>query len=257
VKRAVALTTASRHAADEIREHLDIDGKEIAIIPHGVCVQPDEAPAARPKFLAPGPFLFTIGDITPKKNFHTLVDLAVRLPEFRIVIAGSKSTEYAQRIEREVADKQLTDRVVLPGKVSDAERAWLYQNCGAFLFPSRSEGFGLPVIEAMSCGRPVFCSHATSLPEVGGDLAFYWHDLDSDTMASVVRAGLETVERDSMFAERLRDHAAQFTWPRAARAYLALYQQVLDQQVLGEAHSPQSVVAADFMSEARTDRSAA
>jgi glycosyltransferase involved in cell wall biosynthesis len=228
VNRASVLTTASQHAAGEIREHLDIRGKDIAVIPHGVCVNPSDAAATRPNFLEPGRFLFTIGDITPKKNFHTLVDVASRLPEFKIVIAGSKSTDYAHRIEQKAAANKLADRIILPGKVSDAERSWLYQNCTAFLFPSRSEGFGLPLIEAMGSGRPVFCSHATSLPEVGGDLAFYWHDLDPDTMASAVRAGLQIVERDSQFGDRLRQHAGRFSWPRAARAYLALYQRVLD-----------------------------
>ncbi len=228
VNRATAVTTASEHAAGEIRTHLDLDGKEIAVIPHGVCVETGEAATSRPEFLRPGPFLFTIGDITPKKQFHTLVDLALQLPEVSIVIAGAKSTDYARRIEQDAADKGLADRVVLPGKVSDADRSWLYQNCRAFLFPSRSEGFGLPVIEAMSCGRPVFCSYATSLPEVGGDLAFYWRDLEPTAMCDVVRAGLEAAEQDSTFGARLRDRAGQFTWPRAARAYVELYHQVLN-----------------------------
>lgn len=227
VDRASVLTTASSHAAGEIREHLDTGAKEIAIIPHGVCVNPADAATARPDFLAPGRFLFTIGDITAKKNFHTLVDLAARLPEFTIVIAGANSTDYARGLQQQAAHNGLGDRVIFPGKVSDAERSWLYQNCDAFLFPSRSEGFGLPVIEAMSSGRPVFCSYATSLPEVGGDLAFYWHDLDADRMAEVVRAGLQRAEQDPTWSDRLKQHAGQYTWPRAARAYLALYQRML------------------------------
>lgn len=252
VDRATVLTTASRHAADEIRAHLDTGGKEIAIIPHGVCINPADAAAARPDFLAPGRFLFTIGDVTPKKNFHALVDLAVRLPEFKIVIAGANGTPYATRLQHQIASQGLADRVILPGKVSDSHRSWLYQHCDGFLFPSRSEGFGLPLIEAMSCGRPVFCSHATSLPEVGGDLAFYWHDLDPDTMANVVRAGLHSAGQDADFGDRLRQHAGQFTWPRAARAYLALYQ-----RVLGRTPAPQSGLAGPRGASSREFTSAA
>ncbi len=227
VTRAAILTTASEHAAGEIREHLETGGKEIAIIPHGVCVRRDEAAAVRPAFLPPGPFLFTIGDITPKKNFHALADLAARLPEFRVVIAGSKATNYAREIERRAIELGLTERVILPGKVSNADRAWLYEHCAAFLFPSRSEGFGMPVIEAMSSGCPVFCAHATSLPEVGGDLAFYWHDLNPDRMAIVVRDGLAAAANDSSFGDKLRARAGQFTWKRSAQAYLALYRRLL------------------------------
>ena len=252
VNRAAVITTASQHAAGEIRGHLDTSGKDIAVIPHGVCVNPSDAAATRPDFLKPGRFLFTIGDITPKKNFHTLIDVASRLPEFKIVIAGSKSTDYAHRIEHRAAANKMADRIILPGKVSDAERSWLYQNCTAFLFPSRSEGFGLPVIEAMGSGRPVFCSHSTSLPEVGGDLAFYWHDLDPDSMVDVVRAGLQTVERDAQFGNKLRQHAGRFTWPRAARAYISLYQRVLD-----KSHGPDSITAGQADADTQGSRSAA
>ena len=239
VNRATVLTTASRFAADEIRGNLDVGGREIAIIAHGVCVTPSSERASRPEFLPAGPFLFTIGDITPKKNFHVLVEFLRHLAasgraNLRLVIAGPKRTDYASRIEREIQEAGLTGRVVLPGIVSDEERAWLYQNCEAFLFPSISEGFGLPVIEAMSCGRPVFLSNATSLPEVGGPLAFYWHDFSARSMSQVFETGMSRVSRDSQYADKLRQHASQFTWERAAGAYLALYRQVLEVPAAGK-----------------------
>jgi glycosyltransferase involved in cell wall biosynthesis len=233
VDRATILTTASQFAASEIREHLDVEGKEIVIVPHGVCVDPaSEQRSRRPAFLPDGPFLFTIGDITPKKNFHVLVDLVEHLiksgrPDMRLVIAGSKRTDYASQIERTIRDKHLADRVILPGTVTDEERSWLYQNCEAFLFPSLSEGFGMPVLEAMRCGRPVFTSNSTSLPEVGGSLAFYWNDYAAESMAAIFEAGMKTVRRDSQYSNTLREHASQYTWKRAAEGYLSLYRRVL------------------------------
>ncbi|HUG68285.1 MAG TPA: glycosyltransferase family 1 protein [Pirellulaceae bacterium] len=238
VNRATVLTTASRFAANEIRSNLDVAGREIAIIAHGVCVTPASERTARPGFLPAGPFLFTIGDITPKKNFHVLVEFLRHLAvsgraNLRLVIAGPKRTDYALRIEREIRAAGLTGRVILPGIVTDEERAWLYQNCEAFVFPSISEGFGLPVIEAMSCGRPVFLSNATSLPEVGGPLAFYWQDFSARSMSQVFETGMSCVSRDSRYADKLRQHASQFTWERAAGAYLALYRQVLEVSAAG------------------------
>ena len=240
VDRATVLTTASQFAADEIRSHLDVGEKGIAIIPHGVCVAASSNQSPRPVYLPEGPFLFAIGDITPKKNFHVLVGLVKHLmkstvPDVRLVIAGSKRDDYASRIEREIQDSGLAGRVILPGTVSDEERAWLYQNCEAFLFPSISEGFGLPVIEAMSCGRPVFLSNATSLPEVGGPLAFYWEEFSAPAMAQVFNAGMSLVSHDSQYEDKLRQHASQFTWKRAAEEYLALYRQVLAVDVGGKA----------------------
>lgn len=232
VDRAAAVSTVSKYAAREISAHVDLHGREITVIANGICVDSARVVKRRPRFLPAGPFLFTIGDITAKKNFHTLVELALHLPEYRLVIAGNASTDYAARLRRTVADLRLGHRVILPGIVSDAERTWLYQNCTAFLFPSLSEGFGLPVVEAMSCGRPVFSSTATSLPEVGGSLAFYWDRFEPEAMVRVFRAGIDIVTNDPDYGSKLRAYAAQFTWQRAAQQYLALYQRVL------AAHAP-------------------
>ena len=232
VDRATFLTTASRHAAGEIREHLELGGKTMEVVPHGVCVDPDGDEAAsggiRNGLLPQRPFLFAIGDITAKKNFYVLVDLAVELPEYSIVIAGNKATGYGGELERRIHELGVGDRVSLPGVVSDAERACLYRACEAFLFPSLSEGFGMPVLEAMRYARPVFCSDATSLPEVAGPMAFYWTDFDPPEMARVFRAGMAQVAADPGFAAKLRNHADRFTWGEAARRYLAIYQRVLE-----------------------------
>jgi glycosyltransferase involved in cell wall biosynthesis len=226
VNRATVITTASHHAAHEISEHINLQGKSIEVIPHGVCIKADERVDRRPSFLPPGRFLFSISDITVKKNFHVLVALAAKLPEYRIVIAGNKRDPYADEIQRQVQAANLVDRVLLPGVVTDQDRQWLYQNCDAFLFPSLSEGFGLPVIEAMACGQPVFVSDLTSLPEVGGTLAFYWRDFDPAEMERVFRAGMRAAEAPG-YATSLREHAATFSWSRAAEQYLTLYKRTL------------------------------
>ena len=78
--------------------------------------------------------------------------------------------------------KGLEERIILPGEISDMDKYWLYKNCEAFVFPSMYEGFGLPVIEAMNFGKPVFLSTFSSLPEVGGKYALYWENFDSQLM---------------------------------------------------------------------------
>jgi glycosyltransferase involved in cell wall biosynthesis len=113
----------------------------------------------------------------------------------------------------------------MTGQVSDGDRQWLYEQCEAFVFPSLTEGFGFPVLEAMQCGKPVFMSRRTSLPEVGGSLGFYWDSFGAEHMAAVFRAGMAAVAGMPGLA---RAHAAEFSWENAARGYLGVYRSVLD-----------------------------
>jgi glycosyltransferase involved in cell wall biosynthesis len=246
VDRAAAVTTISHFVAQEIRHHFDLQGKELRVIYNGGTSDVTAAPQ-RPAFAPQGKFLFTIGSIMRKKNFHVLVEMMQRLPQLDLVIAGQDHDVYAEEIRRRAHEAGLAQRVHLPGPISDAHRQWLYEHCEAFVFPSLTEGFGLPVVEAMQAGRPVFCSHNTSLPEVGGDLAFYWRDYDPERMAAVFRRGMEAFARDPCYGERLRSHAAQFTWERAAREYYTLYEELLlrapasiPQAVRGQAAVPRS-----------------
>ena len=101
-----------------------------------------------------------------------------------------------------------------------------YAQCTGFLFPSLTEGFGLPPIEAMHFGKPVFLARRTCLPEIGGEAADYFDDFAPAHMRSVVEQGLARFA-DPSRAQFVRDHAAQFDWDRAAEAYLDLYRKLL------------------------------
>jgi glycosyltransferase involved in cell wall biosynthesis len=234
IDRASAVTTISQFVASEVRTHLDLGGKPLHVIYNGAFAG-ERGIQVRPAWLPDGPFLFTIGDITPKKNFHVLVEFLAQLAGYQLVIAGNKHHEYAREIESTARDKNLASRVVLPGPVTDAERGWLYEHCTALVFPSKTEGFGLPVIEATSLGRPVFVSHVTSLPEVAGPLGFYWHTYSPAHMAAVFHEGMETFGRDPEYSQKLQAHAAQFTWQRAAKAYLDVYREMLAVRQFGAA----------------------
>jgi glycosyltransferase involved in cell wall biosynthesis len=226
VDRAAAVTTISQFVAGEIRAHLNLRGKPLKVIYHGGPSSVQQT-ARRPAYLPQGPFLFAIGEIVPRKNFHVLLHMMQRVPGRTLVIAGDPKHPYARQIADQVRELGLAQRVFMPGMISENECRWLYQHCEAFVFPSKNEGFGLPVIEAMSHGRPVFLSHSTSLPEVGGPLAFYWQQYDPDYMAAVFQDGMAVYYGDPDYPHRLRQHAAQFTWQRAARAYVETYRDLL------------------------------
>jgi len=222
VDRAAALATDSEYVAEDVRRHLDVGGRAVHVVPLGIS-PPPAAAARRPAFVPEGGFLLTVGNSLPHKNFHVLLEMLEKLPGDRLVIAGKKATPYGEFLDREVARRGLGERVFLPGEVSDGDRQWLYENCTAFLFPSLTEGFGLPVLEAMQCGRPVFVSRNTSLPEIAGDFGVYFDSHDPEAMAATLREGLQRAAADGQLGPRLRRHAAGFSWAATAEGYARIY----------------------------------
>ncbi|HEY0055609.1 MAG TPA: glycosyltransferase family 1 protein [Pedobacter sp.] len=171
------------------------------------------------------PFLFSIGEILPKKNFHILPSL-LHQNNYEIIIAGRENSKaYREKILKEAA---LTpDRVRLLGPINDEDKAWYYANCAAFVFPSIAEGFGLPVIEAMHFGKPVFLSNLTALPEIGADAAYYFKSFDPNHMREVLKNGMTDYETNPQRKKTVIERASYFTWERAAAQYLMLYEQIL------------------------------
>lgn len=226
VDRAAAIVTDTRYVAEDVKRHLSVGDRPVHVVHLGQS-PPPVAAERRPAFLPDGPFVLTVGNCLPHKNFHVLLDLLDQIPDRRLVIAGKSATAYGEFLAREIARRGLDDRAILPGEVSDTDRQWLYENCEAFFFPSLTEGFGFPVLEAMQCGKPVFVSRRTSLPEIAGDLGFYFDGYEPPAMAAVYRGGLARYQADPDFATRLKDHAAGFSWAATARGYARVYKGIL------------------------------
>ncbi len=168
----------------------------------------------------PGHFLLHLSRMARSKNVESLLAMAALWPEMPLVLAGPDRTRNAS-LREQIAARGLS-QVQVFDDVSDAQKAWVYAHCTAFLFPSLTEGFGLPPLEAMHFGKPVFISNLTSLPEVCGDAATAWPDFDPAHMRRLVEQGLLRHEHEQR-AEAVRAHALRFNWARAADEYLALY----------------------------------
>ncbi len=225
INRASVITFISKYTEKIVRENLTIPNMPVRIIYNGNCLEAFPS-ATRPMFLPDRKFIFTIGIINPKKNFLVLLNLLKRQKEFNLVIAGSSAHPYAKTILDTAEKMNLSERVFLPGAIDEPTKFWLYKNCAAFVFPSLSEGFGLPVIEAMTLGKIVFCSDKTSLPEIGGNEAFYWKSFESDELNDVFEKGMQAYHCDKEKTERIKKWASQFSWENAVKQYWELYREL-------------------------------
>lgn len=208
----------------DILEHLNTRNKPVDVIYNGSEVfrlDNFDEPSYRPK----GNFLFSIGTVIPKNNFHVLPGL-LQNNNFELIIAGRIDQEYGDKIMDEAKYFKVEDRVKLIGTISYQDKFWYFKNSSAFLFPSLAEGYGLPPLEAMSFGKPVFLSSLTSLPEIGGSAAYYFENFDIDHMRQVFNEGMTDYKVNDR-SEEIKKHASFFSWDRCADEYYNLYQKIL------------------------------
>lgn len=222
----------SRHSADEAAALLDLAPDSIEVLPLGVdtgrfaATAGGGAPAWRTR-LAGRPVVLSVGTVIGRKNLAILPDvfraLRTRLPAARppaLLRVGAP-------LPAELRDALLAvlgaDGLVELGPAPDDDLVAAYQGADALIFPSRLEGFGFPVLEAMAAGCPVVCTNVTSLPEVGGDAARYFAPDDPDAAA----AGLHTLLTDpaarAAQVEAGRRQAARFSWERHFERLAEIY----------------------------------
>ncbi len=225
IDKADAVTVISNYVKEDVLKHLDINTKPLEVIYNGVELEVFDAfksPSYQPK----NKFLFTVGTVLYKKHFHVLPQLLVST-DYELIIAGIQPDKmYVNQILESAKALGVLEQVHLIGSISKEEKYWYMKHCEAFLFPSISEGFGLPPVEAMLLGKPVFLSTFTSLPEIGGQAAYYFNSFEAQDMQDVLQQGLKDYQENNK-AEIIKQWANQFTWERAAAAYTQLYQKVL------------------------------
>jgi len=174
-------------------------------------------------------FIMYVGRPTPHKNLERLIEAFAIMhktrPELHLVLVGKTDTNY-QRHEAYVKEKGIPN-VIFTGFASDAQLRWLYEHCRAYVFPSLSEGFGLPPLEAMIHGAPVVASNATSIPEVCGDAASYFDPLNIEEMAATVGEVIDDPIIREDLVSKGKKQAAKYSWDRMAKQTLAVYDQVL------------------------------
>lgn len=223
INRADHIVCISGYTRQTVLAHLDTQGKPVDVVYNGCTINEFpgfDTPAYRPA----RPFIFALGALVPKKNFHVLPCL-LHNNDYELVIAGTQHEEYAARIMEQAALHGVTGRVKLTGEISEENKYWYYKHCAAFAFPSLAEGFGLPLVEAMYYGKPAFIATGTSLPEIGGDLAYRFEHFEPGYMQQVFDRGMQHYFSTKPM-EAIRQRALQFSWDNAATDYLSIYRKL-------------------------------
>ncbi|OYQ34669.1 glycosyl transferase family 1 [Flavobacterium cyanobacteriorum] len=229
LERASAITYISEFAKKQAHRYFDIPKIPEYVIYNGnpITYFTDTSDYIS-KVPSEKPYIYSLGDFQERKNFLSLIKMISLIPDFNLVISGNNNHEYGSIIKNYISDNNLTDRVFLTGKVDETGKQFYMKNCIAFAFPSIREGFGLPPVEAMKFGKPVFLSNLTSLPEIGGDAAYYWDNFDPEYMMQRLLDGLTDFENNKAQREAtLKKRADFFNWDRSAAEYLKVYRSLL------------------------------
>ncbi len=236
VEQADMVAAVSEATRQALVAHYGTPAGKITIIPNGVgphfrrITDPVILGATRHKFGLTEPFVLAVGTLEPRKNHMGLIKAFHKMcqqqkgPEL-LAIAGGKGWLYEETKEL-VANLHLEKKVLFLGRVSELELISLYSMAEIFAFPSFFEGFGIPPLEAMTCGAPVLSSNISSLPEVVGDAALLADPHNIDEMSDRLIQLSEDADLRDRLREKGYERAKLFSWEASARKMLTVYEKL-------------------------------
>lgn len=236
VERADAIITISEASKRDLIAHYKTPPEKITVVyeaaaPEFIAPTHEDIQRVKTAYQLPEQFLLVVGTIEPRKNYSRLVRafaiLRETYPDLKLVVVGSKGWLFESFFET-IAALSVEDDVLFPGYVPDADLPAVYGAATVAVMPSIYEGFGLPVLEAMSCGTPVAASNAASIPELGGDAARYFDPYDLDAMVATLD---EILDNESLQVQMQEDgfaQAAKFSWRRTAQETIDVYRRFID-----------------------------
>lgn len=231
VARSEVITTPSQFVADTLIKAFGVDAEALVVVPHGIPSQlagkaSGESDLRHRFALGAGRVVVYPAITHPHKNHLFLVELLQRSwtdPELRLVLLGGAGRAEAA-VRRAIEESGVGERVIRPGRVSDADRDGLIRLAEALVFPSSYEGFGAPVAEAMALGTPVITSDRAALPEVVGDAGLVL-PLELDAWSGVLD---DVARRRSALVSAGRKRLEHFTLLRSASALWSAYELALE-----------------------------
>ncbi len=236
--KADKIITVSENAKREIMEYFKIEDSKISVVYHGLGTQfrnymEDQGFTERTVEglgLKPN-YLLYVGAVVPHKNVDILVSALSILKDrystpCQLVIAGSDHAGYSLRLRSIASKLGVLDQITFLGHIPYKELPALYNGARVFVMPSLCESFGLPILEAMACGRPVVCSNASSLPEIAGDSALLVDPKNPAEIADAIKSLMENEELRHRMIILGKNRANEFSWNEAAVKTLLVFDQL-------------------------------
>jgi glycosyltransferase involved in cell wall biosynthesis len=226
IDRSDAVVCISEFCKKDVLANCEVGRKKVHVIYNGIHkVHPPRLSGI--SYRPAHPFLFGMGYVNTKKNYHVLLPL-LKNENLELVIAGKlDEPTYIDRMLETARKMGVEERLHLLGPVSEGEKSWYLENALAFVHPSLAEGFGAPVVEAMQFGKPLFLSSLTSLPEIAGNAAFYFNSFSEDHMREVFENGLNRFKTENL-SGLVKEQARRFNWKEKAREYLEVYRSLYE-----------------------------
>ncbi|CAN5829558.1 glycosyltransferase family 1 protein [soil metagenome] len=229
-QEADALIAISEHTARDLIRHTGVSGDRVHVIPLAAHERfsPMQDDAVLARYGIDAPYLLYVGTLEPRKNLPALLQAfaGIEQGETKLVLAGTQGWMYGGIYDM-VERLGLTSRVIFTGFVPDEDLPALLSAARIFVYPSLYEGFGLPVLEAMSCGAPVITTDASSLPEVAGDAALLVRPDDVEGLRGAIRRLLAEPDLRDELRGRGFAQAARFCWRETARQTAEVYEKVV------------------------------
>lgn len=229
IDKATTIVAISNYVKSEIERNCRLNGKIVKVIHNGCSIDNDILRNLNnDRYFVDGDYIFNIGVITKKKNQHILPFLLLN-NNLKLVISGFiQDQEYYNYILEKAQEIGVLDRVIITGPVSEEDKYRLYRDCSIFAFPSFAEGFGLPVVEAMRFGKKVLLSKHSSLPEIGGKLAFYLESEEEEYLRNFASDELPILMKSNIDCKIIKEWSKRFNWDDSAKKYEMLYQELLN-----------------------------
>lgn len=237
IKNATAVFTYTEYLKQKVIERFNKDPERVFVIGPGIGDDikkrdANEVQTFLKKLNIFDPYILFIGTLNKRKNVHRLVRAYKLLKDetnikHKLVLVGEKGY-YAQEIMQIIHELKLEDSVILTGRLKHHELSYMYSGADLFAFPTISEGFGLPPIEAMACGTPVVASNITCVPEVVGGAAKMMDPYDVEDIASSMHVSLMDSKLREEMVIKGRKRATEFSWVDAARKTISAYKTVYE-----------------------------
>jgi glycosyltransferase involved in cell wall biosynthesis len=236
-RKADHIVTISEYSKTQIVERLGVPSSKVTVIYCGI--NEEFRPMGREEAFGAvsaglgiqEPYVLYVGSLKPYKNVSSLLKAFAMLRRrcdipHRLLILGD-DVKWKGSLVEECARLKIEERTTFVSHVGRGLLPKVYAAADLLMMPSRIEGFGLPVVEAMACGTPVICSQVTSLPEVGGDAVVYFDPGDPEELARAMERVLGSRELQQDLATKGLERAKRFSWEESTRKHVELYQYVL------------------------------